>query len=404
MPVKASHQIAFLLVLSCIFLLSSCKKKDRFSITEAEIASEVKDNKNYEKLIAYGKTIGITPDSTQQEHALFALLEEIGYGHKPEYLRHIEKVIPADTALIKKVGWELAQGSKMEDVMKDLEPPYPAYSALKNHYARLSQANQADSAALVARALNSYRWIHRQAQGADRLVLVNIRGAYLVGMDSMGNESLRMKVIVGKADSPTPGLDTYATNVITYPYWNVPKSIAVKEMIPKINENIYYLERNGIKVIDKSGNVVDEHQIDWSQMSADHFPYRFRQDTGEDNSLGFMKVNIQNPLAIYLHDTNVRTLFDAQERWRSHGCVRLESPAQLANFIAAEPLLDDNFIEEAIESKEEDRKPTTHPLKKKVPTFLFYMPVDVDQAGNLLYFEDVYELESDRLEEAATTS
>ena len=52
------------------------------------------------------------------------------------------------------------------------------------------------------------------------------------------------------------------------------------------------------------GQIVNEHDIDWNKMSADHFPYRFRQDTGEDNSLGFMKVNIQNPLAIYLHDTN----------------------------------------------------------------------------------------------------
>ncbi|MPR32207.1 L,D-transpeptidase family protein [Salmonirosea aquatica] len=381
-----------------VFLgVNGCKKKDRFSVTEAEIASEVKNNKNYEKLIAYGKTVGIQLDTANQERDLFRYLEEIGFGHKPEHLRYIEKVIPADTSRIKKAGWELAQGLKLEDVLKDLEPPYPAYTALKNHYLRLTQAGQADSAALVAQSLNTYRWIHRQAQGADRLVLVNIRGAYLVGMDSLGKESLRMKVIVGKADSPTPGIDTYATNVITFPYWNVPKSIAVKEMIPRIQENIYYLERNGIKVIDNRGNVVDEHEIDWSDMNADHFPYRFRQDTGEDNSLGFMKVNIQNPLAIYLHDTNVRTLFDAKQRWRSHGCVRLENPAQLANFIAAEPLLDDNFIEEALESKEEDRKPTTHPLKKKVPTFLYYMPADVDQAGNLMYFKDVYELEGTTL-------
>lgn len=394
MLVKNTLSISVLLLLPLLFVLNGCKKKDRFSITEAEIASEVKENKNYEKLVAYGKTIGITPDSTLPEHGLFTILEEIGYGHKPEHLRYIEKIIPADTSLIKKIGWELAQGSKIEGVLKELEPPYPAYQASKKHYARLNQAGQPDSAVLVARALNTYRWIHRQSQGADRLVLVNIRGAYLVGMDSSGKESLRMNVIVGKADSPTPGLDTYATNVITYPYWNVPKSIAVKEMIPKIQENIYYLERNGIKVIDKAGKVVNEHEIDWNEMSADHFPYRFRQDTGEDNSLGFMKVNIQNPLAIYLHDTNVRSLFDAQKRWRSHGCVRLENPAQLANFIAAEPLLEDDFIEVALNSKEEDRKPTTHTLKKKVPTFLYYMPIDVDKDGNLLYFKDVYELET----------
>ncbi len=397
MTIKSFLQVTAYLVLFLLLGLNACKKKDRFSVTEAEIASELRANKNYERLLEYGKGIGIKSDSTISEQDLFSYLEEIGYGHKPEHLRYIEKVIPADTALIKKIGWELAQGSKLEDVMKELEPSFPAYTSLKKHYTRLSEAGQADSAALIARGLNTYRWIHRQAQGADRLVLVNIRGAYLVGMDSVGKELVRMNVIVGKADSPTPGLDTYATNVITFPYWNIPKSIAVKEMIPKIQENIYYLERNGIKVIDTKGQVVDEHQIDWNDMSADHFPYRFRQDTGEDNSLGFMKVNIQNPLAIYLHDTNVRTLFDAKQRWRSHGCVRLENPAQLANFIAGESLLADDFIEKSLASAEEDRKPTTHPLKKKVPTFLYYMPVDVDQNGNLLNFEDIYELESPKL-------
>jgi hypothetical protein len=394
MTVKSPLPIIAYLVLLLVLGLNACKKKDRFSVTEAEIASELRANKNYERLLEYGKEIGVKSDSTISEQDLFSYLEEIGYGHKPEHLRYIEKVIPADTALIKKVGWELAQGSKLEDVMKELEPPFPAYALLKKHYTRLSESGHADSVALIARGLNTYRWIHRQAQGADRLVLVNIRGAYLVGMDSVGKELVRMNVIVGKADSPTPGLDTYATNVITFPYWNVPKSIAVKEMIPKIQENIYYLERNGIKVIDKKGQVMDEHQIDWNDMSADHFPYRFRQDTGEDNSLGFMKVNIQNPLAIYLHDTNVRTLFDAKQRWRSHGCVRLENPPQLANFIAGESLLADDFIEKSLASAEEDRKPTTHPLKKKVPTFLYYMPVDVDKEGNLLNFKDIYELES----------
>lgn len=385
------------LVIIILSGLNSCKKKDRFTITDAEIATEVKDNKNYEKLLAYGETVGIQTDTTKPDHDIFKFLEEIGYGHKPENIRFIEKVLPADTSLIKNAAWELAQGSKIEEVVKSLEPPYPAYGSLKKHYARLSEAGQADSAAQIARSLNMYRWMHRQAQGSDRLVLVNTRGAYLVGMDSVGKELVRMNVIVGKADSPTPGIDTYATNVITFPYWNIPKSIAVKEMIPKIQENIYYLERNGIKVIDKKGQIVNEHEIDWNEMSADHFPYRFRQDTGEDNSLGFMKVNIQNPLAIYLHDTNVRTLFDAGQRWRSHGCVRLEQPAQLANFIANETMLEDNFIEEALKSKEEDRKPSTHPLKKKVPTFLYYMPVDVDQAGNLVYYKDVYELDGKTL-------
>ncbi len=380
------------LVLSLLVVLESCKKKDPFSVTEAEMVMDMKENQNYQKIVDYGKSIGLGSDSTlYREGGMLIFLEEIGYGHKPAHIRHFEKILPADTTQVKMAAWELAQGTDIEKSMENLEPPYEAYKSLKKHYKRLVDANKSDSAALVAETLNIYRWMHRQSRGAERMVLVNINGAYLKGLDSLGNEQLRMNVIVGKSNTKTPGLDTYATNVITFPYWNIPTSIALGEMLPRIRENVYYLERNGIEVLDRKGQVVDPTTIDWEDISEDNFPYRFRQDTGEGNSLGFMKVNIQNPYAIYLHDTDVRTLFETDQRWRSHGCVRLEKPAQLANFIAGEKIVDENFVEQALATPDTERKPKTHSLDKKVPTFLYFLPVDVDQAGNLIYYKDVYD-------------
>ncbi|GHB61149.1 hypothetical protein GCM10007390_13640 [Persicitalea jodogahamensis] len=376
-----------------MLVLNSCQKKDPFSVTEAEMVTDMKENQNYQKIIAYGQSIGLGRDSTlYRERGMLNFLEEIGYGHKPAHIRHFEKVLPADTTRIHMAGWELAQGRDIEKAMENLEPPYEAYKVLKKHYKRLVDANQPDSAAMVAESLNAYRWMHRQSRGSERMVLVNINGAYLKGLDSLGNEELYMNVIVGKANTKTPGLDTYATNVITFPYWNIPTSIALGEMLPRIRENVYYLERNGIEVLDRKGQIVDPTTIDWEDISEDNFPYRFRQDTGEGNSLGFMKVNIQNPYAIYLHDTDVRTLFGTDQRWRSHGCVRLENPAELANYIAGEKIVEDNFIEDALATPETDRKPKTHPLKNKVPTFLYFLPADVDKAGNLIYYKDVYDL------------
>lgn len=386
---RISSSIAFLAMLLVIF---GCQKKDPFTITEAEIVSEMKRNENFDKLYAYGKSIGVELEANQ---GIKTYLEEIGYGHKPDHIRHIEKEKQADTALIRTVSWDLAQGKDIEEALAPLEPPFKAYQQLKQHHKRLLESNQADSARMVAKSLNIYRWIHRQARGAERMVLVNTRGAYLKAMDAAGNDVLHMNVIVGKTKTPTPGLDTYATDVITYPYWNVPKSIAVGEMLPNIRENVYYLERNGIEVLDKSGNVVDQYSVDWSQLTEDNFPYRFRQETGEDNSLGVMKVNIQNPYAIYLHDTNVRTLFDSPERWRSHGCIRLENPAQLANFMAGEPFLSETFIEDAIAMPEKDRKPATHDLGKNVPVFIYYMPADIDPSGRLMFYKDVYGWDKD---------
>lgn len=373
-------------------LAESCKERDPFTYSEAEIFNEMKKDKSYGKLLDYGISIGIASDS-KSDNNLFNYLEEIAFGHKPEHIRYFKEIKKADTTLLKMTAVKLIRSNNIEAVMAELEPRFDAYKQLKQHYKRLNESGEADSARQVAKALNIYRWIHRQAQGADRLALVNIRGAYLKGLDSTGKEVIRMNVIVGKAGSPTPGLDTYATKVVTFPYWNVPKSIALKEMLPKIRENIYYLERNGIEVIDKSGQVADEHSIDWDNVSEQDFPYRFRQETGEDNSLGVMKVNIENPYAIYLHDTNVRKLFDESKRWRSHGCIRLEKPAQMANFLAGEKLLKDTFVEDAIATDEKDRKPSTLPFKNKVPVFIYYLPVDVDQSGKLVYFEDVYGLE-----------
>ena len=386
--------ISLFAAFSLLVLLNGCQKKDPFSITEAEMVTDMKENQNFEKIVAYGKSIGLGADSTlYREKGILRYLEEMGYGHKPAHIRYFEKVLPVDSVKVQMAGWELAQGKDIEKAMENLEPPYDAYKSLKTHYQRLIDSNKSDSAKLVAESLNAYRWMHRQSQDSERMVLVNINGAYLKGLDSLGKEELRMNVIVGKSDTKTPGLDTYATNVITFPYWNIPTSIALGEMLPRIRDNVYYLERNGIEVLDRKGKVVDPTQIDWSNISEGNFPYRFRQDTGEGNSLGFMKVNLQNPYAIYLHDTDVRTLFATDQRWRSHGCVRLEKPAQLANFIAGEKIVDENFVEEALATPEEERKPKTHPLKKKVPTFLYYLPVDVDKAGNLTYYKDVYDLE-----------
>ncbi|WP_428664832.1 L,D-transpeptidase family protein [Runella sp.] len=367
-----------------IFILDSCRKPEK---TEALLLEKLQEKKTYEKILSYTHEIGIDTTLAAKRGPL-GLLEEISYGHKPQHIRYTAKVLQPDSARIRDAAWALVEGKNknIDKVLAGLEPVFPAYVQLKSHYSRFLENGQADSAAIIAESLNAYRWINRQAQGAERMVFVNTRGAYLKGFDASGSQKLSMRVIVGKTTSPTPGMDTYATNIIMYPYWNVPTNIALKEMLPKIKEDEGYLEDNGMAVIDTKGDSVDVRSINWNEISVDNFPYRFRQDNGEDNSLGLLKVNIKNPLAIYLHDTNVRTLFVNDQRWRSHGCVRLQYPAQLANFLAGEHLLDDNFINEPITNQ----KPQSTKLKQKVPVFIFYLGADINDSGQLVFFKDVY--------------
>jgi murein L,D-transpeptidase YcbB/YkuD len=361
-----------------------CRKTSE--MTNGELMTQLHKKGIYQQLEAYGQSVGIAPSSQASQDTTFALLEEISYGHKPAYIRFTQKVKPVDSVRIRQAAIDLADGKSIEKTMEKLEPSFPAYLQLKDHFKRFHQSNQSDSTALVAESLNAYRWIHRQIQGAERMVIVNTRGAYLKGYDAKGEEKLRMNVIVGKKASPTPAIDTYATGILMYPYWNVPRKIALKEMLPKIKEDEDYLSDNGLAVIDRKGEIVESSQIDWDEISEENFPYRFRQENGEDNSLGLMKVNIKNPLAIYLHDTNVRTLFDSTQRWRSHGCVRLQNPAALANFLAGKHLLDEDFINVPVV----DQKPQSTKLEAKIPVFILYLGADINEAGQLVFYKDIY--------------
>ena len=370
-------------------IIQSCRK-DPKKMTNEEIAEELGTEKKYDQLLEYAAGVGVDISKFSREGGkvpqAFGLLEEIAYGHKPK-IRFVEKTRGGDSILIREAAEELVKGQNVPHEMGKIEPEYPAYQQLKKHYVRLVKEGKKDSATFVADALNTYRWVRRQSVGAPRMVMVNICGAYLKGMDEDGNEEITMRTVVGKRDTPTPTIDTYATSIVTHPYWNVPKSIAIREILPKVKASRDYLTRNKIEIIGASGQAVDPEEIDWDAIPVDKFPYRFRQQTGEDNSLGLLKVEIKNPLAIYLHDTNARYLFAKDERWRSHGCVRVQHPTDLANFMAGEELLKSDFLTEVDTTKV---TPQWHKLKKRVPVFLVYLRADCNAKGQLVYYKDVY--------------
>ncbi|PWJ57200.1 L,D-transpeptidase-like protein [Dyadobacter jejuensis] len=387
----SNHQLFFrwapLWILFGLAIIQSCKK-DPHNMTKEELEQSLSEGKTHQSLLEYAALSGIDTSSyTTKGAPIFGLLEELAYGHKPE-LRYIAKTWPADTARLRDAAEELLKGQTVPKVMSWLEPRFSAYQHLREAYQNRLKAGDTQKANLIAASLNAYRWMNRQSQGAPRLVLVNIRGAYLKALNTDGKDELYMRTVVGKGATPTPTMDTYATSIVTHPYWNVPKSIALKEMLPKVLADESYLSKNNIQVIGESGEVVDPSDINWKKIDRKNsFPYRFRQDTGEDNSLGLLKVEIENPLAIYLHDTNARYLFGSDQRWRSHGCVRVQSPAELANFMAGHQLLQNDFFTEPDTTAQ---PPKWNKLKEKIPVFLLYLGADTDQNGRVVYMEDVY--------------
>lgn len=198
--------------------------------------------------------------------------------------------------------------------------------------------------------------------------------------------ALAMKTVVGKKKTPTPLLSSHITNIVTLPYWNVPFSIATKELIPKIQKDENHLKQNNFEVIDAKGNPVDETKLNWANYNETNFPYFFREATGPQNTLGVLKFNLQNPFSIYLHDTNVKSAFTRKYRFLSHGCIRLEKPIELASLLA-----DGQIDTKALKNAKKDTDPKIIRLTRKVPVFIVYMPVIVD-GEKVVFLKDEYGL------------
>jgi L,D-transpeptidase YcbB len=198
--------------------------------------------------------------------------------------------------------------------------------------------------------------------------------------------ALEMKSVVGKKKNPTPTIASYITDIVTFPFWNVPFSIASKELLPKVQMDESYLERNNFEIVDGKGNVVDDSELNWEGYTEKNFPYFFRESTGPNNSLGILKFNLQNPFSIYLHDTNLKGGFAKDYRFLSHGCVRLEKPAELAALLAG-----DEIDVQSLKNGKKDTESKIIKLDQKIPVFIVYMPVTVD-GQKVTFIKDEYGL------------
>jgi hypothetical protein len=197
---------------------------------------------------------------------------------------------------------------------------------------------------------------------------------------------VEMRTVVGKKKTPTPTIASYITDIITFPHWNVPFSIAVKELLPKVQKNENYLEQNNFDVLDAKGNEIDESELNWKGYNEKNFPYFFRQSSGDKNDLGTIKFDFQNPFSVFLHATSSQGAFLKDFRFLSHGCVRLEKPFELA-----EPLLRSTINIDKLKNGKKDTESKTLKLPDKIPVFIIYMPV-VIAGKKVIFLPDVYEL------------
>ena len=233
--------------------------------------------------------------------------------------------------------------------------------------------------------LERLRWVAADLRG-DRL-LVDIVG-YHADLVLDGQPVWESKVIVGKPARKTPSLRDSVVNLVFNPKWVVPPTILREDVIPRAARNPGYLASQRLRVVDRSGQSVDPSTIDWGSARQSGFPYRVVQQSGADGSLGRIKFALSNPYAIYLHDTNARSLFGRAERALSSGCVRVAKPAELARILLDDPV---SWSAEALEAALASGRTRTVGVGRDVTVLLHYSTAGLDEHGRLQLRNDIYD-------------
>jgi len=233
--------------------------------------------------------------------------------------------------------------------------------------------------------LERARWVLHEIKG--ELVVVNVAG-FEVAYFRDDEPVWTSKVIVGRPYRETPIFKSLITYVVFNPTWTIPPTILVKDKLPIIKRDPGYLKRNNIRVIDARGREVDPYSVNWSQYGAGRMPpYQLRQDPGDDNALGLVKIMFPNRHMVYLHDTPTKSLFDKDERTFSSGCIRVEKAFELAELVLNDPA---KWTQQSMAEVVASKKMQTVNLAKPVPVLLLYWTAQPRADGQMIFRNDVY--------------
>lgn len=211
------------------------------------------------------------------------------------------------------------------------------------------------------------RWLPRPA--SDTIIVANIPDFKLRVFEGK-NVVLDMNIVVGKQGTNSVIFTNMLKYIVFAPYWNVPYSIAKNEIVPAIRRNKNYLARNNMEITGYNGSV----------------PV-VRQKPGGNNSLGKVKFLFPNSYNIYFHDTPSKSLFEKEQRAFSHGCIRIQKPFELAQYLLRHQ---QQFTADSIRSLMDSTKETWITLPNAVPVFITYLTSYVDTYGDIHFTRDIY--------------
>lgn len=217
-----------------------------------------------------------------------------------------------------------------------------------------------------------------------KFVMCNIPAAQIEAIEN-GVAVTRHTAVVGKPDRASPDINSRIVEVNFNPFWTVPVSIVKRDLIPKMQEEPDYLTKQRIRIIDARGNELQPTDIDWNTNEAVN--YKFKQDPGDFNSLGAIRINFPSAHGVYMHDTPSRNLFGEDFRFHSSGCVRVQNVRELVTWLlAGTPGWSRQQIDEVIRSG--DRKDAR--LKAPVPLYWVYVTAWATPDGVVQFRDDIY--------------
>ncbi len=234
----------------------------------------------------------------------------------------------------------------------------------------------------VRLAMERLRWHPRKL--GRRHVFIN-QPAYRARYFQDGEENLSMRAIVGKKSNQTSFFYDTIERVEYNPYWGVPQSIIINEMLPELRANPNYLDANGYEVTTLQGHKISSASVDWYSVGGGSVvTYNVRQYPGSRNALGELKILFPNKHAIYMHDTPSRSLFKKTTRALSHGCVRLQNPRGMAAAVLGTTV---SKVAERISIG----KNNAQKLTVQIPVYVAYFTAWPNKEGVVEYFSDIYD-------------
>lgn len=247
---------------------------------------------------------------------------------------------------------------------------------------KLAGTPKADRIEKVILALEEMRWLPSDL--GDPRVFIN-QPAFTASYIEGNEEKLKMRVIIGRPANQTSFFYDEIQQVDYNPYWGVPQSIIVNEMLPRLRTDPGYLDRSGYEVLDSKGKRIPSSSINWGQYGG-KVPFSIRQIPSEANALGELKILFPNKHAIYMHDTPQKALFSRDSRAFSHGCIRLKDPRGMAAAVLGTNL--DHIVKKLKAGHSSER------VSRKIPVYVAYFTAWPEMNGTVEYFNDVYDRDS----------